>query len=65
MSVATLANRLDLEPLENIMEVIQLLTASKDGLTALASVTLAITMLVASLGALAYKAQQPSDSGSK
>jgi hypothetical protein len=41
------------------MEVLQLLLASKDGFAALATVSLAITMLISTLGALAYKANQP------
>jgi len=44
--------------LEKIMEVLQLLLGSKDGLAALSSVSLAITMLISTLGALAYKANQ-------
>lgn len=40
------------------MEVFQLLLASKSGLAALASVSLAITMLISTLGLLAYKANQ-------
>jgi len=50
--------------LENIMEVFQLLLASKDGLAALASVSLAVTMLVSTLGTLAYKAKQSGGSTS-
>lgn len=44
--------------LEKTMEVFQLLLASKDGLIALASVSLALTMLVSTLGAVAYKAKR-------
>lgn len=40
------------------MEVFQLLLASRDGFAALASVTLAVTMLATTLGTLAYKAKQ-------
>jgi len=48
----------DLVLLENIMEVFELLLASKYGFAALASVTLAVTMLASTLGTLAYKAKQ-------
>ena len=44
--------------LENIMEIFELLLASKYGFAALASVTLAITMLTSTLGTLAYKAKR-------
>lgn len=44
--------------LENIMEMFELLLTSKYGFAALASVTLAITMLVSTLGTLAYKVRQ-------
>ena len=44
--------------LEKIMEILQLLLASKDSFAALATVSLAITMLISTLGALAYKANQ-------
>lgn len=44
--------------LENIMEVFELLLASKYGFAALASVALAITMLASTLGTLAYKAKR-------
>lgn len=40
------------------MEVFQLLLASKDGLIALASVSLAFTMLVSTLGVVTYKAKR-------
>lgn len=40
------------------MEIFELLLASKDGLAALASVGLAITMLASTLGTLIYKATQ-------
>jgi len=40
------------------MEVVTLLFDSKYGLAALASVTLAITLLVGSLGVLAHKANK-------
>jgi len=45
------------------MEVINLLFASKAGLAAFASVTLAVTMLGVTLGGLAYKAKQGGKSG--
>jgi hypothetical protein len=44
--------------LEKIMEILQLLLASKVGFAALATVSLAITMLISTLGALAYKANK-------
>lgn len=40
------------------MEVLQLLLASKNGLVALTSVSLAVAMLTSSLALLAYKAKQ-------
>ncbi len=40
------------------MDIFSLLLASKDGVIALASVTLAITMLVGILGGLVHKANQ-------
>lgn len=41
------------------MEVFALLFASKYGVAAFATVTLAATLLAASLGALAHKSKQP------
>jgi len=40
------------------MDVFSLLMASKDGVVALTSVTLAVTMLVGTLGALVHKSKQ-------
>jgi hypothetical protein len=39
------------------MEIFQLLVDSKHGVAALATVSLAVTILISSLGALAYKAR--------
>ena len=41
------------------MEVFSLLVASKYGVAALSSVTLAVVMLFGTIGLLAYKANQP------
>lgn len=41
------------------MEVVDLLLASKHGIAALATVTLAIAILASFLGGLAYKATRP------
>jgi hypothetical protein len=45
---------------EIVMEVIQLLVASKYGFAALASVSIAVLMLASTLGGLAYMAGKPS-----